>query len=62
MQVRSLDMSLTDFFLVMLFGDFGENPRYGNVVEDPYYGGRNGFDINFDQLTYFSECFIKEVI
>lgn len=34
---------------VMLFGTFGRGGR--EVVEDPYYGGREGFRDNFEQVV-----------
>ena len=50
------------FVLVMLFGEYRENPKFGKIVEDPYYGGKNGFSDNFDQLKHFSESFIQSVL
>lgn len=47
---------------VMLFGDVGGCPQFGKVVEDPYFGGKNGFDINFNQLVFLSESFISQVL
>lgn len=46
----------------MMFGDFAGDGKKGVVVEDPYYGGRKGFETNFKQATKFSENFIKEVL
>lgn len=34
---------------VMLFGTFGKGGR--EIVEDPYYGGRDGFKDNFEQVV-----------
>lgn len=45
---------------VMLFGDFGGHS--GEEVVDPYYGGRNGFDVAYEQLVRFSNGFIKQVL
>ncbi|KAL0259633.1 Low molecular weight phosphotyrosine protein phosphatase [Diplodia seriata] len=44
---------------VMLFGDFGG--RKGEVVDDPYYGGRNGFEIAYKQAMRFSEGLLKHL-
>jgi len=48
--------------IVMMFGDFAGDGKKGVVVEDPYYGGRKGFETNFKQATKFSENFINEVL
>ncbi len=45
---------------VMLFGDFGGNK--GEVVGDPYYGARNGFEIAYELMVRFSKGFIGEVL
>lgn len=37
---------------VMLFGDFGG--RAGEEINDPYYGGGEGFETAFEQATRFS--------
>lgn len=42
---------------VRLFGDFGG--RLGEEVIDPYYGADDGFEVAFEQMTRFSEGFIK---
>ena len=46
--------------IVKLFGDFGG--KKGEVVGDPYYGAKNGFDIAYEQMVRFSEGFIQEVL
>ncbi|KAI9833606.1 MAG: hypothetical protein M1819_003559 [Sarea resinae] len=40
-----------------LFGDYGG--RKGEVVVDPYYGGRDGFDVAYEQMVRFSKGFLK---
>lgn len=45
---------------VSLFGDFGG--KKGEVVVDPYYGARNGFEIAFEQMVRFSKAFIGVVL
>lgn len=51
---------------VRLFGDFAkgsgavhERVGGGEVVQDPYYGGRNGFEEVFQQVTRFSKGFLE---
>lgn len=43
-----------------LFGDWNTNNKFNKIVDDPYYGGRDGFEYNFEQLSYFSEQFIEK--
>lgn len=45
---------------VRLFGDWGG--RKGEVVEDPYYGGDEGFEIAYEQVVRFTRGFLKEVV
>ncbi|KUJ11807.1 LMWPc-domain-containing protein [Mollisia scopiformis] len=44
---------------VMLFGEFGGKKR-AEEVEDPYYGGRDGFEVAYEQIVRFSKNFLKE--
>lgn len=52
---------------VRLFGDFGPggqlNARVGGgeVVQDPYYGGANGFEEVYQQVVRFSQGFLDHV-
>lgn len=48
--------------VVELFGKWGTDPEYQRIVDDPYYGGVNGFQINFKQLWHFSEQFLRKEI
>jgi len=45
---------------VMLFGDFGG--RKGEEVMDPYYGGRDGFEVAYEQLVRCSKGFLRDVL
>ncbi|CAL9727613.1 low molecular weight phosphotyrosine protein phosphatase [Monosporozyma unispora] len=44
---------------IHLFGEWDTNGKYNKIVDDPYYGGINGFQYNFNQVKYFSEEFLK---
>ncbi|GAB7345794.1 hypothetical protein MBLNU457_4057t2 [Dothideomycetes sp. NU457] len=44
---------------VMLFGTYGKKGR--EEVIDPYYGGRNGFEIAYDQMVRFSTGLLKQL-
>lgn len=47
---------------VRLFGHWREDQQYSRIVEDPYYGGRDGFERNFSQIKHFTEQFlIREI-
>ncbi|KAF2260465.1 hypothetical protein CC78DRAFT_536351 [Lojkania enalia] len=49
---------------VMLFGDFGGKKRRGGrgeEVQDPYYGGRDGFEIAYEQAVRFSKAFLEQL-
>ncbi|OAA39429.1 low molecular weight phosphotyrosine protein phosphatase [Metarhizium rileyi] len=46
---------------VMLFGEFSGTGK-PEVVTDPYYGGRDGFEKAFEQCSRFSKNFVKDVI
>lgn len=45
---------------VMLFGEFSGNGK-AEIVQDPYYGGRDGFDKAYEQCFRFSKNFLKEM-
>jgi protein-tyrosine-phosphatase len=49
------------YITVLLFGHFdGKNRK--EIVDDPYYGGKEGFQENFEQVTRFSKNFVREVL
>ncbi|CDR38742.1 CYFA0S02e05160g1_1 [Cyberlindnera fabianii] len=45
---------------VKMFGEYNTGNKFKSIVDDPYYGGTSGFEYNFDQVTYFSEEFLKK--
>lgn len=45
---------------VRLFGEWNIDGKYRKIVDDPYYGGDDGFEYNFKQIAYFSEQFLKQ--
>lgn len=47
---------------VALFGDWRTDSQYERIVNDPYYGGNDGFEVNFRQLGHFSEEFLKKEV
>lgn len=47
---------------VMLFGEWSGNEGKAEVVSDPYYGGRDGFETAFEQCSRFSRNFLTEVV
>ncbi|KAJ6031478.1 hypothetical protein N7540_002210 [Penicillium herquei] len=52
---------------VRMFGDFGPGGKLhervggGEVVQDPYYGGANGFEEVYEQVVRFSQGFLDHV-
>ncbi|QPH04766.1 hypothetical protein C2857_002029 [Epichloe festucae Fl1] len=46
---------------VMLFGEFSGTGK-AEIVNDPYYGGRDGFEKAFEQCSRFSKNFLKDVV
>ncbi|KAK3942207.1 cmgc mapk erk1 protein kinase [Diplogelasinospora grovesii] len=45
---------------VMLFGEYSGTGKT-EVISDPYYGGRQGFEKAYEQATRFSKNFLKDV-
>jgi low molecular weight phosphotyrosine protein phosphatase len=43
----------------MLFGEFSGKKK-AEEVDDPYYGGRDGFEIAYEQCVRFSKNFLKQ--
>lgn len=44
---------------VSLFGKWNTDGKYRDIVDDPYYGGNDGFEYNFKQIQHFSEQFLQ---
>ncbi|QLG70275.1 hypothetical protein HG535_0A02130 [Zygotorulaspora mrakii] len=44
---------------LFLFGNWNTDGKFNKIVDDPYYGGNEGFEYNFKQISYFSEEFLK---
>ena len=45
---------------VMLFGRFGGGKK-AEEVEDPYYGGKDGFTTAYEQCLRFTKNFLKDI-
>ncbi|KAJ1950158.1 Low molecular weight phosphotyrosine protein phosphatase [Linderina macrospora] len=45
---------------VALFGSFSDR-KEDRIIEDPYYGGQDGFETNFSQVTRCSEGLLKKL-
>ncbi|ODV80951.1 LMWPc-domain-containing protein [Suhomyces tanzawaensis NRRL Y-17324] len=48
--------------VVEMFGKWRTDSAFAKVVADPYYGGNDGFEVNFQQLSHFSEEFLKQEV
>ncbi|KAH6621947.1 low molecular weight phosphotyrosine protein phosphatase [Boeremia exigua] len=49
---------------VMLFGEFGGEARRGGrgeEIQDPYYGGNDGFKVAYEQAVKFSKVFLEKL-
>ena len=57
--IKKGDLTEKDAGQVMLWGTFGNKGK--EEVIDPYYGGRNGFEIAYDQMVRFTTVFLKEL-
>lgn len=44
---------------LMLFGEYSGTGQ-AEVISDPYYGGRQGFETAYEQATRFSKNFLKD--
>lgn len=47
---------------ISLFGKWRTDKLFQEIVDDPYYGGVDGFEVNFNQLSHFSEEFLKQEV
>ncbi|KAL0079847.1 phosphotyrosine protein phosphatase I superfamily [Phycomyces blakesleeanus] len=45
--------------VLKLFGEF--DPKGERIIQDPYYGGSEGFEHNFKQVVRASEGFLKSL-
>ncbi|KAG0164355.1 hypothetical protein DFQ28_010435 [Apophysomyces sp. BC1034] len=45
--------------VIKLFGEY--DPEGERIIEDPYYGGNDGFEHNFDQVTRASKGFLASL-
>jgi low molecular weight phosphotyrosine protein phosphatase len=45
---------------VMLFGEYSGTGK-AEIVDDPYYGGSEGFETAYEQATRFSRNFLADV-
>ncbi|CAI5756884.1 unnamed protein product [Candida verbasci] len=49
--------------IVEIFGHWNTpNSQYQDIVDDPYYGGIDGFEYNFNQICHFTNEFLKREI
>lgn len=46
---------------VVLFGEYAGTGK-SEVVQDPYYGGNDGFERAYQQCLRFSKNFLKDVV
>lgn len=46
--------------VIGMFGEWKDNDNYDTVIEDPYYGGDEGFETCYKQCVDFSKAFLKK--
>lgn len=46
---------------IQLFGEYRQSPKFDQIVDDPYYGGTDGFEHNFKQVQDFSSGLLKAI-
>lgn len=46
--------------VVGMFGEWKESDDFATIVDDPYYGGTDGFETCYKQCVHFSKAFIKK--
>ncbi|KAL1310586.1 hypothetical protein AAFC00_000863 [Neodothiora populina] len=56
--IKKGDLTDEEAGKVMLFGAWGGHKK-PEEVDDPYYGGRNGFEIAYEQVERFSRNFVN---
>lgn len=44
---------------VSLFGEWKNDPSFDKIVDDPYYGGSDGFETCYQQCVHFTNEFLK---
>jgi low molecular weight phosphotyrosine protein phosphatase len=42
---------------IKLFGEYGD----GKAIEDPYYGGKQGFETTYKQVLAYSEALLESL-
>ncbi|CAI2175118.1 497_t:CDS:2 [Funneliformis geosporum] len=57
--ILCMDNSNLASLQIKLFGEY--DPQGEILIQDPYYGGINGFEKNFQQVTRCSESFIESL-
>lgn len=43
-----------------LFGEWKDDKKFSRIIDDPYYGGTDGFEICYDQCIHFSNVFLRD--
>ncbi|KAI8915700.1 phosphotyrosine protein phosphatase I superfamily [Gorgonomyces haynaldii] len=46
---------------VLLFGKFDPERQHNGIIKDPYYGGMDGFEINYQQCLRASIGFVESL-
>lgn len=46
--------------VVGMFGEWKDSDSFDTVIDDPYYGGTDGFETCYQQCVSFSKAFLKK--
>jgi low molecular weight phosphotyrosine protein phosphatase len=46
--------------VVAMFGEWRTDDQFDTIVDDPYYGGSDGFETCYKQCVHFSKEFLKK--
>lgn len=46
--------------VVGMFGEWKTDESFDTIVDDPYYGGTEGFETCYKQCVHFSKAFLKK--
>jgi low molecular weight phosphotyrosine protein phosphatase len=45
---------------VAMFGEWKTDPKFDKIIDDPYYGGSNGFEMCYQQCIHFTQEFLRK--
>lgn len=46
--------------VVGMFGEWKDSDDFDTIIDDPYYGGSDGFEACYKQCVHFSKAFLRK--